>query len=161
MGWFAPKLDKGELLIARCPDRGDGTFWRGLTAILVSVEVVVFVVMYKVFGIGEAGAKLTLLAVFGLIALWAMRWRFVVTDRRLLYRHGLFLACREEFRLDEIEDVRSEMGAFAERIVVRVRGQAMVISMVGIDPAPIITTIRHAKAAWQQAQSGASTVGLS
>jgi len=147
MGWFRPNLAQGERLIARCPDRGDGTFWRSLTAILVSVEVVVFVVMYKVFGIGEAAAKLTLLAGFGLVALWAMRWRFVVTDRRLLLRQGWFPARVEEIVLDEIEEVRSEMGAFAERIVIRARGRETVISLLGIDPAPFVAAIRNARGA--------------
>jgi len=147
MDWFRPGLAQGERLIARCPDRGDGTFWRGLMAILVSVEVVVFVVLYEVFGIGEAGAKLILLAGFGLVALWAMRWRFVVTDRRLLVRQGWSPTRVEEIVLDEIEEVRSEMGAFAERIVIRARGRETVISLLGIDPAPFVAAIRNARGA--------------
>lgn len=147
MWGIADILEPGECVVIRRPGRGDGTFWMGLMAVLVSFELIAVVVMYKVFGIGQLGTKLLLLAGFGLVAFWATRWRLVVTDRRLLYRHGPFLMQLEEFRLDEIQEVRSEMGAFAERIVIRARGHETVVATLGIDPAPVVAAIRHAREA--------------
>ncbi len=144
MSWFGPKLEPGERVVIRRPDRRDGTFWQGLMAVLLVVELVVFVAMHEAFGIGRRGTGVLLFAVFALVAFAATRWRLIVTDRRLLHRRGLFLSRIEEIRLDEIEDVRSEMGAFAERIVIRARCRETVVAMVGVDPAPVVAAIRGA-----------------
>jgi hypothetical protein len=56
--------------------------------------------------------KPSLAAGFGLLAFWVTRWRLIVTDRRVLFRHGPFLSRLEDIWLDEIEEARREVGAF-------------------------------------------------
>lgn len=102
--------------------------------------------MDKAFGIGPKVTSLILLAGFGLVAFWAMRWRLVVTDRRVLFRHGPFLLRLKDIRLDEIEEVRGEMGAFAERIVIRAQKRETIISLLGVDLAPIVAAIQNPRA---------------
>jgi hypothetical protein len=144
---FAPKLEPGERELVRVPDRGNGTLRQGLAAILVAVELVAVVAMDKAFGIGPWGTSLLLLAGFGLLAFWVTRWRLIVTDRRVLFRHGPGLMQLEDIRLDEIGEVRSEMGAFAERLAICARGRETVISLLGIDTAPFVAAIRQAREA--------------
>lgn len=145
--WLGPKLEPGERIVLRHPDRSGGEVWAGVLAALVAVEFVALVAMHKLFGFGRTETKLVLLVPILLLLAVVSRWRLIVTDRRLLFRPGLFGTRVEEMRLNAVEDVRIEAGALAERIVVRASGRETVVATVGVDPAPVVAAIRQAREA--------------
>ena len=147
MGWFGPKLEPGERILVRHPDHSGGGFWAGVLAVIVAVELVALVAMDKAFGLGRTETMILLMVPIFLLSAVATRWRLIVTDRRLLCRRGLFAVRVETIRLDEIDDIRIEAGAFAERIVIRARGRETVVATVGVDPAPVVAAIRQAREA--------------
>ncbi len=146
-GWIGPKLEPGERIVLRHPDHSGGGVWAGVLAVLVAVELVALVAMDKFFGFGRTETMILLLVPVLLVAAVVTRWRLIVTDRRLLCRPGPFGARYNEIRLDAVEDVRIEAGAFAERIVVRANGRETVVATIGVDPAPVVAAIRKAREA--------------
>jgi len=145
MSWLKPKLAPGERILVALPGREDQGFWAGMGGFLVVVEVALVVAMDAFFGIDRLTTAIVFGGSFALLAFALSRWQLIVTDRRLLRRRGLRSRV-EEIALDEVEDVRTEMGGFTERIVIRANGRELTIStMIGVDPAPIVKAIAKAK----------------
>lgn len=146
MSWFGPKLEPGEQIVVAMPGRGDHGFWAGMGAFLFVVEGGLVMAMDAFLGIDRLTTAIVFGGSFALLGFACTRWQLVVTDRRLLRRRGLRSRV-EEIALKEVEDVRTEMGSFTERIVIRAKGREMVIAMIGIDPAPIIRALRNERGA--------------
>lgn len=142
MNWFTPKLEPGERILVALLGREDQVFWAGMGGFLVVVEGVLVLAMDAFFGIDRLTTVIVFGGSFALLAFALSRWQLVVTDRRLLRSRV------EEIALDEVEEVRTEMGGFTERIVIRAKGRELTIStMIGVDPAPIVKALRTAKEA--------------
>jgi hypothetical protein len=146
MSWFGPKLEPGERIVVALPGREDHGFWVGMGGFLVVVEGALVMAMDAFLGIDRLTTVIVFGGSFALLAFALSRWQFIVTDRRLLRRRGLRSRV-EEIALGEVEDIRTEMGSFAERIVIRANGREMTIAMIGVDPAPIVRALRTAKGA--------------
>jgi hypothetical protein len=144
MSWFTPKLEPGERIVVALPGREDHGFWVGMGGFLVVVEGTLVMAMDAFLGINRFATVIVFWGSFALLAFALSRWQFVVTDRRLLRRRGLRRRM-EEIALDEVDDVRTEMGGFTERIVIRAKGREMTIATIGVDPAPIVRALRTAK----------------
>jgi len=147
MSWLKPKLAPAERIVVALPGREDQGFWAGMGGFLVVVEGALVVAMDAFFGIDRYTTAIVFGGSFALLAFALSRWQLVVTDRCLLRRRGLRSRV-EEIVLDGVEDVRTEMGSFTERIVIRAEGREMtILTMIGVDPAPIVKALRTAKEA--------------
>lgn len=142
MSWFGPKLEPGEHIVVALPGREDHGFWVGMGGFLAVVEGALVIAMDAFLGIDRLTTAIVFGSSFALLGFALSRWQFVVTNRRLLRRRGLRSRV-EEIALNDVGDVRAEMGAFAERIVIRAKGREMTISMIGVDPAPIARALRN------------------
>lgn len=142
MSWFTPKLAPGERIVVALPGREDHGFWVGMGGFLFVVVGGLAIAMDVFFGIDRFTAGAIIWGNFALLGLACTRWRLVITDKRLLRRRGLRSRV-EEIALDEVENVRTEMGSFTERIVIRAKVREMTISMIGVDPAPIVKALRN------------------
>ena len=140
-------LEPGEAVAVEVPGGRNRDIWQGVTALLFIVEWVFAIVLYKLFGIERFTVTLVLCVVTVLLGFWGSRWRLLVTDRRLLRRRGPLLSRLEDIRLDEIEAVRTEAGAFSERIVIRARGRETTITLYATDPSPIARALNRAEGA--------------
>lgn len=145
MSWFGPNLEPGETVLAEVPGKQNRDIWRAIVVILLAIEWFVVETLYDSYGISRIVSCSPISGGIFMLAQWGARWRIRVTDRRLQRRRGLLLWPVEEIPLDAIESVRTEMGAFAERLVIRARGRETVIAKVGIDLAPIARALNDAK----------------
>lgn len=143
MNWFGPKLEPGERVAVAMPGREDRGFWLGMCGFLVVVLGGLAIAMDVFLEIDRYTFGIVLWGSFALLGFACTRWQLIITDRRLLRRRGL-RSHIEEIALDQVEDVRTEMGSFAEPIVIRAGGRETVIAMIGVDPAPIVKAIKHA-----------------
>ncbi len=152
MGWFTPKLEPGERVVVAMPGREDHGFWVGMGAFLMVgmgaflmvVEGGLVIAMDAFLGMDRLTTAIVFWGSFALLGFACTRWQLVITDRRVLRRRGLRSRV-EEIALGEVADVRTEMGSFAERIIIRAKGREMTIAMIGIDPAPVARALRTAK----------------
>ena len=144
MSWFGPKLEPGERIVVAMPGREDHGFWVGMGAFLFVVEGGLAIAMDAFLGIDRLTTVIVFWGSFALLGFACTRWQLIITDRRLLRRRGL-RSNIEEIALDEVEDVRTEMGSFTERLVIRSAGRETVIKTLGIDLAPIVRTLNLAK----------------
>lgn len=130
-------LEPGEVVAVEIPGRENQPFWVGMAALIFVVETVVAIALHEFFSVDTVVTGAVLWGTLALAIYAATRWRLVVTDRRLLRRHGFFLSRLQEIRLDEIEEAHTEMGSFTMRLIVRSAGRETAISTFGIDLAPI------------------------
>jgi membrane protein YdbS with pleckstrin-like domain len=109
MGWLAPKLEPGERLLVRSTDGGAARYWVGVFLLLGVIGWVRGVWAFEIFGPKFVTAILFLL-VYALLILavawpWT-RWKWAITDRRVLKRYGLFSSEIAEMRHETVEVVR-------------------------------------------------------
>ncbi len=125
MGWFGPKLQPGERLMARDPEALVMWFVR------VCAAVVAGAVVWTVLD-GDAISALLAVCAFALIVLPGMlkpsggllRWQAAVTDRRLIYRTGdgigyeaVPLSEIEILELRDPEEILADPGKEAGKLV--------------------------------------------
>ena len=79
-------LEPGETVAVEVPDGRNRDIWQGVAALLLIVEWVFAIVLYKMFGTERITTALVLNGITILLGFWASRWRLLVTDRRLLRR---------------------------------------------------------------------------